>query len=374
MAKKDQKVFCLDFSVSGSKIVTYLNTSGNRAMNRLPLSALIVLLLFVGLSCRLIERISGGDEGLSRAAELWSDVPRMDALEPSEMEMPFAIKVVMRTVLNNLWRLNDKNEDKTPVSGDWIVFTTGKTPADVQAFYTNARMTSFGSWDAVKESKCIEGKESGLDGVLCAFQKISSGKEIMLAVIAVKDDSTKQTNVFFLRLEQDAQPGAANTSNVATSAKKSRPDSITPLGHAAPYGIEQRPMPSGLDLETLLPKAVGSFERTLVERSGKRGVPTTTIERDSESVYATYRDGEKEVFVELGVNTDAKNAQDSLEVAAGDAAGGIPDDPKLGSIGTEPSYVKSGAFIAWTRRGYFFSADAKGGEADLDAFMKAFPY
>jgi len=33
-----------------------------------------------------------------------------------------------------------------------------------------------------------------------------------------------------------------------------------------------------------------------------------------------------------------------------------------------------GAFFAWTRGGYFITANAKSGEAALDAFMNAFPY
>jgi len=346
-------------------------------MNRIPLSALIVLLLFVGLSCRLIDRLSGGGPDLSRSTELWSDVPRMDGLEPSEMEMPFAIKLMMRTVLNNLWRLNKENEDKTPVSGDWIVFTTAKAPADVQGFYTNDRMTSFGSWEASGKSTCLDGKESGIDGALCAFEKIANGKEIMLAVIAVKDDSSKQTNVFFLRLEQDAKPGAVSSTPRAEQKKKDGP--IIPLTGTAPYGIEKRPMPTGLELDSLLPKKVGPYDRVLLEKSEQRGTTADEIKVDGNSVYATYRSGAQEVFVEFSVASSAEYAQSGWDVVVGDANEGIyPTDPHFGSFRTEPSYLKvvngDGAYFAWTRGGYFITASAKGGEAALDAFMNAFPY
>jgi hypothetical protein len=153
---------------------------------------------------------------------------------------------------------------------------------------------------------------------------------------------------------------------------------IKPLNGTAPYGVEKRPMPVGLNLDELLPKQVGPYTRTLLEKSEQRGVAPTGIQIDGNSVYATYNAGPKEIFVELGVSSSAQNAQDTLEVAAGDAAGGFPSDPRFGSIGTEPSYVKvndgSAAFYAWTRGNYFFSASAKGGEADLDAFMGSFPY
>lgn len=164
--------------------------------------------------------------------------------------------------------------------------------------------------------------------------------------------------------------------NEATTARAR--GEIQPLNGTAPYGIEKRLMPVGLNLDELLPKQVGPYTRTLLEKSEQRGVTPAAIEIDGTSVYATYMAGPKEVFVELAVGSSAQNAQDTLDVAAGDVTGGFPNDPRSGSIGTEPSYLKanneSGAFYAWTRGNYFFSASAKGGETDLDAFMQSFPY
>jgi hypothetical protein len=305
----------------------------------------------------------------------------MDGLEPSEMELPLAIKVLMRTVLNNLWRINKEGEDRTPVSGDWIVFSSAKTPADVQGFYTNDRMSSFGKWDSSMKPTCIEGKEKGIDGVFCVFHKIESGKEILVSVIAMPDEKPNRTNVFFLRLEKDAEPGAANTSTAPIDSSAS-PDKSTPIARlngSAPYGIESRPMPAGTDLDHLLPKLVGPFTRTSLERSEQRGTTPTTLEMDGNSVYATYKNGEKEVFIEFSVASSPEKAQSGRDVVVGDANEGIyPSDSRFGSFRTEPSYLKvvnkSGAFFAWTRSGYFISANAKSGENDLDAFMAAYPY
>jgi len=137
-------------------------------------------------------------------------------------------------------------------------------------------------------------------------------------------------------------------------------------------------MPSGLNLDELLPKQVGPYTRTLLERSDQRGVAPSSIEVDGASVYATYKDGSKEIFVEFAVAGSAVNAQATLDNAATETTDAFPTDPGFGSIGTEPSYVKinneSGAFFAWTRGNYYFSASAKGGQADLDAFVQAFPF
>jgi hypothetical protein len=304
----------------------------------------------------------------------------MEGLAPSEVELPLAIKIIMRTVLNNLRRLNKEGEDKTSVSGDWIVLTSPGTPSDVQRFYTNERMTSFGNWETSKDPTCIDGNDKGIDGVLCVFQKKDGKREIGLAMVAVKDKDAGRTNIFFLRVEQDAQdntPGPSNTSGTNTSGPPKGP--ITKLNGPAPYGIEKRPMPSGTDLDQLLPKQVGPYTRVMLEKSQERGVTPTSIDVDGNSVYATYRNGDKEVFVEFSIASSAEYAQSSWDVVVGDANEGIyPTDPKLGSFRTEPSYLKvvndGGAYFAWTRGGYFITAHTKGGEADLATFMNGYPY
>lgn len=145
-----------------------------------------------------------------------------------------------------------------------------------------------------------------------------------------------------------------------------------------PYGIDQRPMPSGMNLNQLLPKQVGPYTRQSMELSSHQGVEASSVQVDTDSVYARYRAGGEEIFVEFAVNSSAANAQATLETAAGETTAQFPTDPRFGSMGTEPSYLKvnneEGAFFAWTRGGYYFSANAKGGEAALDAFMQAFPY
>jgi hypothetical protein len=161
------------------------------------------------------------------------------------------------------------------------------------------------------------------------------------------------------------------------NAQKTKKE-IKPLKGSAPFGVEKRPLPAGVDLDELLPKQVGPYTRTLLEESERRGVTPSSIQVDGPSIYATYKAGGKEVFVEFAISSTAESAQETLITAAADTTGKFPTNPRLGSLGTEPSYLrvtnKNGAFYAWTRGKYYFSASAKGGVADLDAFMQAFPY
>jgi hypothetical protein len=84
------------------------------------------------------------------------------------------------------------------------------------------------------------------------------------------------------------------------------------------------------------------------------------------------------VFVELGICGDPDVARDALRTAKRETDAEFPDEPQLFVCGPDPSYLKTsnklGAFMAWTRGSYYFSAHAKGGGADLDLFVEAFPY
>lgn len=343
-------------------------------MSKFFAAVLFGALVFGGASCGKIKTITGDDQNLKKVGDLWSDVPRMDGLGPSEAEMPIYVKLLMRTTLNNLGRLNNENEDRTRSAGDWVVFTTAKLPEDVKNFYTNDRMTSFGGWEASKNSTCLNGSEYSFTGVGCVFSKDSNNLATGLLIVAAQDEQKKQTTVFFVRVET---PAANNQANTAISPKAAK-GPIKPLNGTAPYGIEKRPMPAGLNLDELLPKQVGPYTRTSIEKSSQRGAPPSSIEIDGDSVYATYAAGDKEIFVEFAVTSSPENAQTALDVAATEVTGKFPSDPRFGSIGTEPSYLnvnnQSGAFCAWTRGGYYFSASAKGGEAHLNLFMQSFPY
>jgi len=184
-------------------------------MKRNLLIACITLLVPATLACSVIDTVVnqavskavGGSDNLTVVSQLWPDVPRMDGLTPSQMDLPLPVKLLMRAVLGNLGRLNKPGEDQTTGNIDWIVFTTTKTSDDVKNFYTNAQMTAQG-WQASQNSTCVSGSEQGITqvGVFCAFQKHSSDQETDLLIVAAPDDQTKQTNVFFLRLEVAGTP------------------------------------------------------------------------------------------------------------------------------------------------------------------------
>jgi hypothetical protein len=132
-----------------------------------------------------------------------------------------------------------------------------------------------------------------------------------------------------------------------------------------PYGMAGRPLPAGTDPERILPRQVGGFARPAIKPPGP-GMP----------IYAEYRQGAAMVFVELGIGDNPADARAALDTARDEVGGTGPG--ALFAEGPDGACLQTidadGAFLAWTRGPYYFSAHAKGGEKDLDAFARAFPY
>jgi hypothetical protein len=133
-----------------------------------------------------------------------------------------------------------------------------------------------------------------------------------------------------------------------------------------PYDIARRPMPKGDNAELLLPKHVGPYTRESIAPVAK-GAP----------IYGNYHRGSAIVFVELGICDSPQDAVAALETARDESTGASSDlsraSARRGDISCFKRVNESGAFLAWTRGRYFFSAHAKGGEQDLDQFVQEFP-
>jgi hypothetical protein len=178
--------------------------------SQIKLIAVIALLMLGTLACSLLDKAvnqatGGGD--MQSVSSLWSDVPALDGLQKSEIDMPLPVKLLFNTIIGNLGKLNPDGTDQTTGKVDWIAFTSDKTPADIETFYTPERMSEAG-WEKTDTSSCFSGTDQGVAqiGMICVFSKSDTGKMVQLAIIAAPDEQTKKLNVFYLRLELQPTP------------------------------------------------------------------------------------------------------------------------------------------------------------------------
>lgn len=179
-------------------------------MKNLATGVILGLFLVSVMACGLIDRFTSGGQKMNKVGTLWSDVPPMDGMSPSETELPIGVKLILRTIIGNMGRLNKEGEDRSTGDIDWTSFSGDKAPADVESFYTNDRMTSFGNWETNKNPSCVDAKDKGVNGVLCVYSKKVDKRPVGLVIFAMRNDDTKKTDIYYLRLEAD-QPDTAKS-------------------------------------------------------------------------------------------------------------------------------------------------------------------
>jgi hypothetical protein len=150
-------------------------------------SILLALILMIGVvvSCRLLEALSGGSKA-GTVSSLWSDVPPFEGAKKADLEIPLGPRLLIRTMMQG--KIN------------FIAFTTDKSPDEVKNFYNNDRMKANG-WKP-NEKGCIGDTESDKNqGAVCLFEKKEGDKDDGLAIILAQDEKTKETHIFYARID-----------------------------------------------------------------------------------------------------------------------------------------------------------------------------
>ncbi|HVN54238.1 MAG TPA: hypothetical protein VMT46_07900 [Anaerolineaceae bacterium] len=143
--------------------------------------------------------VSGG-KNAGTVNDLWPDVPKMDGMTKVEVDLPLTARLAFQAFIS----ASSNNEGTM----DFIAYQTKAKPEDVTSFYTVERMSQAG-WNMPDQAGCQTGDSgqvatqiSGMGGGLCFFGKDSGdGKSTYLALFFGQDDKTKETQVFFIRVE-----------------------------------------------------------------------------------------------------------------------------------------------------------------------------
>ncbi|HXM33669.1 MAG TPA: hypothetical protein VN920_00645 [Pyrinomonadaceae bacterium] len=145
----------------------------------------LIFLLSVVVSCRMVESLTGGEKA-GTVNNLWSDVPPFDGATKADLQIPLGPRLALRVAMQG--KIN------------FIAFTTTKSAQDVKDFYNADRMKATG-WTA-NEKGCIGDTEDQKNqGAVCLFQRKDGDKKEGLAIITTEDQKTKQTDIFYARID-----------------------------------------------------------------------------------------------------------------------------------------------------------------------------
>jgi hypothetical protein len=164
--------------------------------------ALVLMVALVGIvasGCGLAGNLLGGGQG-GTVANLWSDVPALPNASQANIPMPPLANLIIQGFVQAA-NAENSNSDTRLDKFDFIAFQTADTPQQVADFYTLDKMKAAG-WNADDTPGCQTGVAQGGAGGFCAFGKEgANGQQSVLLIMPVQDDSTRQTQVFYVRFE-----------------------------------------------------------------------------------------------------------------------------------------------------------------------------
>jgi hypothetical protein len=155
---------------------------------------LIALLIVIGCdSCRMVDTLTGNSKA-GTVDSLWPDVPPLAGATKTDLALPLGARLMIRAAMQG--------------KVSFITFTTAQSAQEVQDFYSKERMKSVG-W-IPNDRGCISDTENQKSqGALCLFNRQDGKKKEGLAIVLAQDAKSKQTDIFYARIdltEPEASP------------------------------------------------------------------------------------------------------------------------------------------------------------------------
>ena len=150
-------------------------------------TAIFALLLLLGavVSCRMVESLTGGEKA-GTVSSLWPDVPPFAGATKADLAIPLGARLALRAAMQG--KIN------------FISFTTSSSAQDVKDFYSADLMKSVG-WTPDDKGCIGDTEDQKNQGAVCFFQRQDAEKKEGLAIIVAEDEKTKQTDIFYARID-----------------------------------------------------------------------------------------------------------------------------------------------------------------------------
>jgi len=151
------------------------------------LTTVFALLLLLGavVSCRMVESLTGGEKA-GTVNSLWPDVPPFAGATKADLAIPLGVRLMLRAAMQG--KIN------------FIAFTTPRSAQEVKDFYSVDLMKSAG-WTPNKQGCLGDTEDQKNEGAVCLFERQEAGKKEGLAIIVAEDKKTKQTDIFYARID-----------------------------------------------------------------------------------------------------------------------------------------------------------------------------
>ena len=162
---------------------------------------LLPLLLILSMACGVLDSVSKTVTGTTSGtvANLWSDVPPMQGATKADLGLPTLVELAIKSVSQGHF--------------EFIAYTTERSGDDVANYYSKDAMKAAG-WDAGDVPGCTSGMIGGSNqqqgGAFCVFGRKEDGKDIRLVIVALADEKSKKTQIYYVRID---------TTTTATPAK-----------------------------------------------------------------------------------------------------------------------------------------------------------
>ena len=145
----------------------------------------LLFIVSVVVSCRLIETLTGNEKE-GTVSSLWPDVPPFAGAKKADLKIPLGARLILRAAMQG--KIN------------FIAFTTDKSAQDVKDYYSVDRMKAAG-WTPNDKGCVGDTEDKKSQGAVCFFTRKDGDKQEGLAIIVGEDDKTKQTQIFYARID-----------------------------------------------------------------------------------------------------------------------------------------------------------------------------
>jgi hypothetical protein len=145
----------------------------------------LILVVSVVVSCKLIETFTGNEKEAT-VSSLWLDVPPFPGAQKADLKIPMFARVILRATMQG--------------KISFIAFTTDKTAQEVREFYSADRMKTTG-WTLNEKGCAGDTEDKKKQGDVCFFTRKDGDKQEGLALIVGEDAKSKQTQIFYARID-----------------------------------------------------------------------------------------------------------------------------------------------------------------------------